>query len=83
MKRNGRNRQAKGEAKVVDQITGAKIEITFFGPFSCDYQFIKLGSYYDYAVGDRYTSLRLSHTSKWAISCIVSWLSLPSQKVPM
>jgi apolipoprotein D and lipocalin family protein len=49
-KRNGKVRQAKGKAKVVDKATGAKLKVTFFWPFSGDYWIIKLGNDYDYAV---------------------------------
>ncbi len=49
-KRNGKMRQAKGKAKVVDKATGAKLKVTFFWPFSSDYWIIKLGKNYDYAV---------------------------------
>jgi apolipoprotein D and lipocalin family protein len=49
-KRNGKVKQAKGKAKVVDKTTGAKLKVTFFWPFYGDYWIIKLGKNYDYAV---------------------------------
>ncbi|HML02356.1 MAG TPA: lipocalin family protein, partial [Candidatus Bathyarchaeia archaeon] len=48
--RDGRLKQAKGKAKVVDKSTGAKLKVTFFWPFSADYWIIALGKDYDYAV---------------------------------
>ncbi len=49
-KKGGRIKQAKGRAKVVDKITGAKLKVTFFWPFYGDYWIIKLGDNYEYAV---------------------------------
>ncbi len=49
-RRNGKLRQAKGKAKVVDKISGAKLKVTFFWPFYGDYWIINLGKDYDYAV---------------------------------
>jgi apolipoprotein D and lipocalin family protein len=48
--RNGKMRQAKAKAKVADKISGAKLKVTFFWPFSADYWIINLGRDYDYAV---------------------------------
>jgi len=48
--RNGKIKQAKGKAKVVDKNTGAKLKVTFFWPFYGDYWIIRLGDSYDYAV---------------------------------
>ena len=48
--RDGKLKQAKGKAKVVDKNTGAKLKVTFFWPFSADYWIIDLGKDYDYAV---------------------------------
>jgi apolipoprotein D and lipocalin family protein len=48
--RNGKVKQAKGRAKVVDKNTGAKLKVTFFWPFYGDYWIIDLGKDYDYAV---------------------------------
>ena len=48
--RDGKLKQAKGKAKVVDKNTGAKLKVTFFWPFSADYWIIDLGEDYDYAV---------------------------------
>ncbi len=48
--KDGRLKQAKGKAKVVDKISGAKLKVTFFWPFSADYWIIDLGKDYDYAV---------------------------------
>lgn len=48
--RDGKLKQAKGKAKVVDKNTGAKLKVTFFWPFYGDYWIIDLGRDYDYAV---------------------------------
>jgi apolipoprotein D and lipocalin family protein len=48
--RDGKLKQAKGKAKVVDKNTGAKLKVTFFWPFSADYWIIDLGKDYDCAV---------------------------------
>jgi apolipoprotein D and lipocalin family protein len=47
---DGKIRNAKGKAKVVDKKTNAKLKVSFFWPFSGDYWIIDLGSHYDYAV---------------------------------
>jgi len=49
-RRNGKLKQAKGKAKVVDKNSGAKLKVTFFWPFYGDYWIINLGKDYDYAV---------------------------------
>lgn len=49
-RRQGKVKQAKGKAKVVDKTTNAKLKVTFFWPFSGDYWIIKLGTDYEYAV---------------------------------
>jgi apolipoprotein D and lipocalin family protein len=49
-KRNGKVKQAKGKAKVVDKNTGAKLKVTFFWPFYGDYWILGLGKDYEYAV---------------------------------
>jgi apolipoprotein D and lipocalin family protein len=48
--KDGKLKQAKGKAKVVDKSTGAKFKVSFFWPFSADYWIIDLGKDYDYAV---------------------------------
>ena len=48
--KDGKLKQAKGKAKVVDKNTGAKLKVTFFWPFYADYWIIGLGKEYDYAV---------------------------------
>jgi apolipoprotein D and lipocalin family protein len=48
--KNGKKKQAKGKAKVVDRNSNAKLKVTFFWPFYGDYWIIKLGNTYDYAV---------------------------------
>jgi apolipoprotein D and lipocalin family protein len=48
--KNGKMKQAKGKAKVVDKNSNAKLKVTFFWPFYGDYWIIKLGNNYDYAV---------------------------------
>ena len=48
--KNGKAKQAKGKAKVVDKTSGAKLKVTFFWPFYGDYWIIDLGKDYDYAV---------------------------------
>ncbi len=48
--KNGKMKQAKGKAKVVDKNSNAKLKVTFFWPFYGDYWIIKLGNNYDYSV---------------------------------
>ena len=48
--KNGKAKQAKGKAKVVDKGSGAKLKVTFFWPFYGDYWIINLSKDYDYAV---------------------------------
>ena len=48
--KDGKLKQTKGKAKVVDKNTGAKLKVTFFWPFSADYWIINLGENYDYAI---------------------------------
>ena len=48
--RNGKVKQIKGKAKVVDKNTGAKLKVTFFWPFYGDYWIVGLGKDYEYAV---------------------------------
>ena len=48
--KNGKIKQAKGKAKVVDKNSNAKLKVTFFWPFYGDYWIIKLGNDYDYSV---------------------------------
>ena len=48
--KNGKVKQAKGKAKVVDKNSGAKLKVTFFWPFYGDYWIINLGKDYEYAV---------------------------------
>ena len=47
---DGPENVAKGRAKVVDRVTHAKLEVSFFRPFWGDYWIIDLGSGYEYAV---------------------------------
>lgn len=48
--KDGKMKQAKGKAKVVDRKSNAKLKVTFFWPFYGDYWIIALGNDYDYAV---------------------------------
>ena len=48
--KNGKMKQAKGKARVVDKNSNAKLKVTFFWPFYGDYWIIKLGNNYDYSV---------------------------------
>jgi apolipoprotein D and lipocalin family protein len=47
---NGDLKTAEGTARVVDPETNARLEVTFFWPFSGDYWIINLGPNYEYAV---------------------------------
>lgn len=47
---DGKLREAKGKAWVVDKATSAKLKVQFFWPFSGDYWVIDLGANYEYAV---------------------------------
>ncbi|MDJ0764987.1 MAG: lipocalin family protein [Myxococcota bacterium] len=46
----GKVDSAEGRARVVDETTNAKLEVTFFWPFWGDYWIIDLGENYEYAV---------------------------------
>jgi apolipoprotein D and lipocalin family protein len=46
----GKERVARGRARVVDRSTNAKLKVSFFRPFWGDYWIIDLGSDYEYAV---------------------------------
>jgi apolipoprotein D and lipocalin family protein len=48
--KNGKIKQAKGKAKVVDKNSNAKLKVTFFWPFYGDYWILKLGDNYDYSI---------------------------------
>jgi len=47
---DGKLKQAKGRAKVVDRTTNAKLKVSFFGPFWGDYWIIDLDPEYRWAV---------------------------------
>lgn len=47
---DGKERNAKGKAWVVDSKSNAKLKVRFFWPFSGNYWIIDLGEKYDYAV---------------------------------
>jgi apolipoprotein D and lipocalin family protein len=47
---DGRLRQSKGRAWVVDPATNARLKVSFFWPFRGDYWIIELGNEYEYAV---------------------------------
>lgn len=47
---DGKLDEAEGRARVADATTGAKLEVSFFGPFWGDYWIIDLGAEYEYAV---------------------------------
>uniref|UniRef100_A0A831XFG2 Lipocalin/cytosolic fatty-acid binding domain-containing protein n=1 Tax=Geobacter metallireducens TaxID=28232 RepID=A0A831XFG2_GEOME len=47
---DGRTRQAKGRAWVVDTASNARLKVSFFWPFRGDYWIIDLGTEYEYAV---------------------------------
>ena len=49
-KASGEYATAKGEAKIVDKTTNAKLKVTFFWPFYGDYWILDLGPNYEYAV---------------------------------
>jgi apolipoprotein D and lipocalin family protein len=46
----GKPKEAKGKAKIVDKVTNAKLKVTFFWPFYGDYWVIGLGDDYKWAV---------------------------------
>ena len=46
----GKERLARGRARVVDRSTNAKLKVSFFRPFWGDYWIIDLGPDYEYAV---------------------------------
>lgn len=47
---DGEEDEAKGRARVVDETTNAKLEVSFFGPFWGDYWIIDLDPEYQWAV---------------------------------
>jgi apolipoprotein D and lipocalin family protein len=47
---DGASKAAIGTAYVADTASGAKLKVSFFGPFYADYWIIGLGDAYDYAV---------------------------------
>jgi apolipoprotein D and lipocalin family protein len=47
---DGKQRQSKGHAWVVDTASNAKLKVSFFWPFRGDYWIIELGREYEYAV---------------------------------
>ncbi len=47
---DGEVSEARGRARVVDKVSNAKLEVSFFRPFWGDYWVIQLGDGYDYAV---------------------------------
>jgi apolipoprotein D and lipocalin family protein len=46
----GPEKVARGRARVVDRVSNAKLEVSFFRPFWGDYWIIDLGADYEYAV---------------------------------
>jgi apolipoprotein D and lipocalin family protein len=46
----GRETVARGQARVVDRVTNARLKVSFFRPFWGDYWVIDLGENYEYAV---------------------------------
>ena len=50
LKSDGKAKQSKGSAVVVDKSSNAKLSVTFFWPFSGKYWILDLGSQYEYAV---------------------------------
>ncbi len=49
-KPDGRTTQAKGKAKVVDTVTGAKLKVSFFGPFYGDYWVLDRADDYSWSI---------------------------------
>jgi apolipoprotein D and lipocalin family protein len=47
---DGEENVANGRARVVDPVTNAKLQVSFFGPFWGDYWVIDLGADYEFAV---------------------------------
>ena len=47
---NGKLKQARGTARVVDPATNAKLKVIFFPPFAGDYWILDLGPDYEYAM---------------------------------
>ena len=81
--RDGKLKQAKGKAKVVDKSTGAKLKVTFFWPFYGDYWIIKLGQDYNYAVvgtPDRNYLWILSRTPQMAESLFSELIEFVNDK---
>jgi apolipoprotein D and lipocalin family protein len=47
---DGPEKLAKGRARIVDRVSNAKLEVSFFRPFWGDYWILAVGDDYDYAV---------------------------------
>ena len=47
---DGKTKEARGRARIVDRVTNAKLEVSFFRPFWGPYWIIDLGPDYSYAV---------------------------------
>lgn len=50
LKSDGKAKQSKGSAVVVDKASNSKLSVTFFWPFSGKYWILDLGPQYEYAV---------------------------------
>ena len=50
IKKNGKEKKAKGIAKVVDKKTNSKLKVSFFGPFYGDYWIIDIDENYKWAI---------------------------------
>ena len=48
--KDGKEKSARGRARVVDRATRSKLEVSFFRPFWGDYWIIDLGANYEYSV---------------------------------
>lgn len=47
---DGRQKQANGKAKIVDSATGAKLKVSFFGPFYGDYWVLDRADDYSWSI---------------------------------
>lgn len=66
---DGKTKEAKGVARVVDKATNSKLEVSFFGPIWGDYWVIMLDDAYSYAV--------IGHPSRKYL-----WLLSRTPKIP-
>lgn len=80
-KENGRSKEARGVARIVDPLTGAKLKVSFLGPFYGDYWILDRADDYGWSIvgepSGRYLWLlsRDPHLSKDQLEALVNRVS--------